>query len=343
MSPGAAAGRCACEASAAGAAGAAGAGAGAAAAGAAGAAVGTGVTGGSGAAGAGAGAAAAGATGTGVGAAGAAGAAAGAGVGVAAGAGALAAADFFAGAGAAGMASRSRRATGGSIVDEADLTNSPISLSLFRTSLLVTPSSFASSWTRTFDTSLLSWSGAGCNRTVSASGTRSCLRAHGVCILELPVCSTGGGHRRSFDRHERTQRSQVQRTGYAQCSRQRLGPLGAVQALLARVEACASTWQSTTDVRDSSPGDRDDPNQVRRGGSIAASHAHSNNGARRHGRTAHGRVYPVAHPSTSAALGGGEPGAIPIAASDRMSMRQPVRRAARRAFWPSRPIASDSW
>ena len=29
--------------------------------------------------------------------------------------------------------------------------------------------------------------------------------------------------------------------------------------------------------------------------------------------------------------------------SDLMSIRQPVRRAARRAFWPSRPIASESW
>jgi hypothetical protein len=29
--------------------------------------------------------------------------------------------------------------------------------------------------------------------------------------------------------------------------------------------------------------------------------------------------------------------------SERMSIRHPVRRAARRAFWPSRPIASDSW
>jgi hypothetical protein len=26
-----------------------------------------------------------------------------------------------------------------------------------------------------------------------------------------------------------------------------------------------------------------------------------------------------------------------------MSTRQPVSRAARRAFWPSRPIASESW
>ena len=30
------------------------------------------------------------------------------------------------------------------------------------------------------------------------------------------------------------------------------------------------------------------------------------------------------------------------AVSERMSMRQPVSRAASRAFWPSRPMASDS-
>jgi hypothetical protein len=56
---------------------------------------------------------------------------------------------FFAGAGAAtGNASRRRRATGGSTVDDALLTNSPSSLSFARTSLLGTPSSFASSCTR---------------------------------------------------------------------------------------------------------------------------------------------------------------------------------------------------
>ena len=48
----------------------------------------------------------------------------------------------------AGNASLSRRATGGSIVEDALLTNSPISLSLARTTLLSTPSSFASSCTR---------------------------------------------------------------------------------------------------------------------------------------------------------------------------------------------------
>lgn len=44
--------------------------------------------------------------------------------------------------------SRNRRATGASTVEDADLTNSPCSLSLAKSSLLVTPSSFANSCTR---------------------------------------------------------------------------------------------------------------------------------------------------------------------------------------------------
>src|SRR5699024_10617808 len=60
-----------------------------------------------------------------------------------------AAGDFSpAGASAPSKDSLSRRATGGSTVDDADLTNSPCSFSRARTSLLVTPSSFANSWTR---------------------------------------------------------------------------------------------------------------------------------------------------------------------------------------------------
>jgi hypothetical protein len=47
-----------------------------------------------------------------------------------------------------GYASRNLRATGASTVEDADFTNSPCSLSFARTSLLVTPSSFASSCTR---------------------------------------------------------------------------------------------------------------------------------------------------------------------------------------------------
>jgi len=41
--------------------------------------------------------------------------------------------------------SLSRRSTGGSMVEEADRTNSPMSFSVLRTVLLSTPSSFASS------------------------------------------------------------------------------------------------------------------------------------------------------------------------------------------------------
>jgi len=56
----------------------------------------------------------------------------------------------------AGKASLNLRTTGGSIVDDAERTNSPISWSLAITALLSTPSSFASSYTLAFATSLLS-------------------------------------------------------------------------------------------------------------------------------------------------------------------------------------------
>ncbi len=50
-------------------------------------------------------------------------------------------------------------------------------------------------------------------------------------------------------------------------------------------------------------------------------------------------------PSPSGARTGdrAQPSAGCCSVSGRMSMRQPVRRAARRAFWPSLPIARDSW
>ncbi len=96
-------------------------------------------TAGSAAAGAGDGALGAAAAGAGVGAAGA------------AGVGAGAATDFS----WSPYCFLNRISTGGSTVDDADLTNSPISLSFSRTNLLSTPNSFASSWTRTLATLLL--------------------------------------------------------------------------------------------------------------------------------------------------------------------------------------------
>ncbi len=108
---------------------------------------------GAGATGAGAGAATVGAGGAGgaagVGAAGL-GAAGAAGAATASAAGTLAAGRLTGASGAFAPPkdSRNRRATGASTVEDADLTNSPCSLRRARTSLLVTPSSFANSCTR---------------------------------------------------------------------------------------------------------------------------------------------------------------------------------------------------
>lgn len=120
----------------------------------------------------------------------------------------LAAVFFAAGlASAGGIASRSRRATGASTVDDADFTNSPMSCSLARTSLLVTPSSLASSWTRTFDTTLLSWSGQGAPDRQCMRHTFIVARSWGVHPRTpgpfdrrpSPVtCGSGGCPSRSF-------------------------------------------------------------------------------------------------------------------------------------------------
>ena len=73
--------------------------------------------------------------------------------------------------------------------------------------------------------------------------------------------------------------------------------------------------------------------QIGRGRPFPASHA----GANRARTTGHWGVYPVAHPGWPASAAGS--GAV----SGRMSIRQPVSRAASRAFWPSLPIARLSW
>ena len=118
-----------------------------------------------------------------------------------AGASAAAGAAFFAGAflaapvffgGSDGNASRSLRATGGSTVDDALFTNSPSSLSFARTSLLVTPSSLASSCTRALPaTGLLRRTGRASRSIPARRGWYSSLALHRVPIaLLLPVgCS----------------------------------------------------------------------------------------------------------------------------------------------------------
>ena len=152
-----------------------------------------------------AGGAAAAAGGAAAGSAGAAGAAGAAGLGAAGFAGAFGAAAL---AGeplpslltlsAAGFAppndSRSRRATGASTVEDADLTNSPCSLSRARTSLLVTPSSLANSCTRalpaTTSPSLEASAVVGAAPRVSYDAWSSGL--HGV-LMFFATCSLNRG------------------------------------------------------------------------------------------------------------------------------------------------------
>ena len=89
--------------------------------------------------------------------------------------------------------SRNRRATGASTVEDADLTNSPCSLSRARTSLLVTPSSFANSCTRalpaTTSPSLEATAVVGAAPRVSYDAWSSGL--HGV-LMFFATCSVAG-------------------------------------------------------------------------------------------------------------------------------------------------------
>jgi hypothetical protein len=86
-------------------------------------------------------------------------------------------------------ASLSLRTTGASIVEDADRTNSPMSWSLTMTALLSTPSSFASSYTRTFATTLLysARTPGPFTRTISPVRGRACSGLTSACGLHRLV------------------------------------------------------------------------------------------------------------------------------------------------------------
>ena len=94
--------------------------------------------------------------------------------------------------------SRSRRATGASTVEDADFTNSPCSLSVASSSLLVTPSSLANSCTRALPATALltersssaAVEGTGPARPRVISDGRSSLVLHGV-LMSARACSRG--------------------------------------------------------------------------------------------------------------------------------------------------------
>jgi hypothetical protein len=88
----------------------------------------------------------------------------------------------------AGNASRSLRTTGASMVEDGDLTNSPMSVSFAMISLLVLPSSFASSCTRALPATAL-LRDEGWRPVITARSPSSCV---GCCSLLLHDVLTMG-------------------------------------------------------------------------------------------------------------------------------------------------------
>lgn len=131
------------------------------------------------------------------------------------------------------------------------------------------------------------------------------------------------------------------------------------------MQVCAPARQCTTGIRDADALDRRDTQQLVLGRALAAAHAGAFRACSdmrparrrqvypseatwrrpadpedRRGRLRQHRPLGVRHPFSYS----GRPlSSVWPSVSGRMSIRQPVRRAARRAFCPSLPIASDSW
>lgn len=103
------------------------------------------------------------------------------------------------------------------------------------------------------------------------------------------------------------------------------------------MQGCTSSRQPARGIGDDAVLDYHGPQQLSARHPTTASHT----GAYRSRATDHWEVYLLDHPRGSA--GAAERCGAATGVSGRMSMRHPVSRAARRAFWPSFPIASESW
>ena len=271
---------------------------------------------------------------------------------------------FFAGAaaGAAGAASPSAslslRTTGGSTVDDADFTNSPRSFSFARTVLLSTPSSLASSWTRAFPATVLLFLGPRLPaRPPTTAWEYSSLSAHRASIRQthfrtaavaqcLPCCA-------SLPRLSRWARTRsisglpvirsARRNACRRIADSRHCRSGCRCAPLpgSRRRGSGTRTPSTTTTRSKSVSTARlrHPTHVRIGAERRAVSTVARSAGLASGTT---RRQPFAAAEGSALTGRETAGAPGASVSLWMSIRQPVRRAARRAFCPSLPIASES-
>jgi hypothetical protein len=205
----------------------------------------------------------------------------------------------------ASRAPRSRRATGASTVLDADLTNSPISLSLARTVLLSTPSSFASSCTRALPGTALLTSRScepnpqrphSCTRSLVISGTSSCAHVGRPTLLgrmgrRRP---TFGGSGRHGDRTDVLgQRTGVSNTGESQRPPEGTAPLRLREAGRIRMQMRSPTRQSAIRVglerEKISRSHRDEPQQFEGRCALATTDTSPCRGPC---RTGHLKVYP---------------------------------------------------
>jgi hypothetical protein len=129
---------------------------------------------------------------------------------------------------------------------------------------------------------------------------------------------------------ERVHGGGVERGGDPQGTGEGAPALGLGQAGGVRVQVRAAAGQPAGRVGHQPAVDSDDAEQLADGRLAAAADAGPHRAEGGHG----------AQVGLGALSGAGAP---PTGTSGRMSMRHPVSRAASRAFWPSRPIASESW
>ena len=117
--------------------------------------------------------------------------------------------------------------------------------------------------------------------------------------------------------------------------------VGQLDALERGVQVRPAPRQPSSPVDDHLATNRYDPKEVGLRRALPAPRTGADRGGTLPDRRVYSyRVYPTSPPAAAAGGGVSPPTG---SASDRMSIRQLVSRAASRAFWPSLPIASDSW